>query len=707
MAATARTPRNFRRIGAHITRRNDASSAAHVQRKTKILFALHSTSQISIKADYNETLLPALRNIENVSWDNEHSKWMIPATIAAYTRAMRSLPLQTPNLNIELEPLPPTIVQLMKEEASIEDTREVREANVAELLCRIQPSALWGSLKSFQKTGVCEGLNRNGRLLLGDEMGLGKTVQALAIALAYSDEWPVLVVCPSSLRLTWKAEIMKWLQLSDDEIHVSLKSSDLFKKPQVGEKRTSTSIAGPRKRTAASAGPRRTQSASDTQEESLQALGKAKFYVISYELAMKNSIAIANQQFKFVICDESHYIKNRLAKRTHKMIPIVQKAKRALLLSGTPVLSRPAELFSQLNALRPDLFADFERFGASNLAELKYAMEMSVFVQRLKKDVSLELPEKIRQPVLVDISAKDKSEMKKMLNDLKKLDNKLNDGRASMREKRQAKETKQQLMNELFVKSGTAKIPAVTDFADVLFQKSHTSKVIIFAYHANMMDAVVDHAKKHNIEFIRIDGRTDRQTRQTVCEKFQTEARVRLAIVSITAANIGLTLSAADTVLFAELFWNPSQLLQAEDRAHRIGRVGPMEIKYILALDTIDSYQWRLVKRKLKIVGEALDGSKTQVTLDTVEEEDERGTNDFLNSIGANVTCDTDDDSSSESDLEIDEDILAELTEAANLVEREIDQEPGTETTEIDEENTSPTTPTPSNTTADIAPSTE
>ncbi|KAF7722441.1 hypothetical protein EC973_003143 [Apophysomyces ossiformis] len=720
-AAAARTPRNFSRPNNLLTRPNTSRRSDNSQQKLKIEFALYSTSHISIKADYNETLLPALRNIDNASWDAEQSKWMIPATIDAYNRALQMLPLKTPNLNIDLSPLPPTIVQLMKEEAAVEETREVREADVAELLCRVQPSKLWNRLKPFQKAGVCEGLNRNGRVLLGDEMGLGKTVQALAISLAYSDEWPVLVICPSSLRLTWKAEIIKWLDLSDDQVHVSIKSSDMFKSPEAGQKRKSTSRPTARKRAAASTGPRRIGPTDDSHDVDAESSNNVKFYVTSYDLAMKNATAINDKQFKFVICDESHYLKNRLAKRTTKIVPIVQKAKRALLLSGTPLLSRPIDLFPQLTALRSDLFPEFSRFGlrycnarhnvfgwdysgASNLAELKYAMEMSVLVRRLKKDVLLELPEKTRQSMIVNIAEKDKSEMRTMMKKINQLNADLKNSRTTLRNKQLAMEAKQQLMTEMYAKSGTAKIPAVTDIVEHLFEKSTTSKILVFAHHRNVMNAIEQLSEKRKIDFIRIDGTTNQQSRQALCEKFQTTANVRIAILSITAANAGLTLNVADIVLFAELFWNPSQLLQAEDRAHRIGRVGPVEIKYVLAMDTIDTHQWDLVKKKLKVIGETLDGYQAENTL-KASEQPRRGQNSsFLRSIGAYATDDSDQGSDSEDDeLDLDEEFLAELTHAAELAEQQPPQEANSDLSQAAEQNTSPTTPTPSGEMPDTA----
>ena len=73
------------------------------------------------------------------------------------------------------------------------------------------PAKMKENLYVFQKKGVEFGLSRFGRVLLGDEMGVGKTIQALAISYIYKQDWPLLIIAPSSLRYTWKDEITKWI----------------------------------------------------------------------------------------------------------------------------------------------------------------------------------------------------------------------------------------------------------------------------------------------------------------------------------------------------------------------------------------------------------------------------------------------------------------------------------------------------------------
>ena len=134
----------------------------------------------------------------------------------------------------------------------------------------------------------------------------------------YKDDWPVLIVCPSSIKLIWKHELLKWLpgEISEREIQVFSSGKDGFIKD-------------------------------------------AKIYIFSYELATKMSESIDHMEFKIVIADEAHYLKSKDAKRSKLLLPILTKAKRVLLLTGTPILSRPIELYNLVKTLRPDMIRNF------------------------------------------------------------------------------------------------------------------------------------------------------------------------------------------------------------------------------------------------------------------------------------------------------------------------------------------------------------
>lgn len=280
------------------------------------------------------------------------------------------------------------------------------------------------------------------------------------------------------------------------------------------------------------------------------------------------------------------------------------------MLSGTPAMSRPAELYTQIAAVQPAFFPQFHSFGlrycdarkmpwgwdysrSSNLTELKILLEESIMIRRLKSDVLSQLPAKQRKMVVVapeGISAKTKAALA-----------------AEAKKMAKGYESKQQEKEALLLfynRTAEAKIHSVIEYILELLE-SGNDKFLVFAHHKIMLDAVVAELENKHVEYIRIDGSTPSVERQSLCQKFQFLEKQVVAVLSLTAANMGLTLSAADLVVFAELFWNPGILIQAEDRAHRIGQTSSVNVHYLVAKGTADDYLWPMIQEKIKVLGEA------------------------------------------------------------------------------------------------------
>eukprot|EP00601_Ochromonadales_sp_CCMP2298_P012450 CAMPEP_0173268678 /NCGR_PEP_ID=MMETSP1142-20121109/30453_1 /TAXON_ID=483371 /ORGANISM="non described non described, Strain CCMP2298" /LENGTH=127 /DNA_ID=CAMNT_0014204933 /DNA_START=240 /DNA_END=623 /DNA_ORIENTATION=+ len=124
------------------------------------------------------------------------------------------------------------------------------------------------------------------------------------------------------------------------------------------------------------------------------------------------------------------------------------------------------------------------------------------------------------------------------------------------------------------------------------------------------MDGLSKYLTRRGEEFIRIDGTTPSKERHARAQRFQNAPRCRVAVLAITAAGIALTLTAAATVHFAELYWTPGALLQAEDRAHRIGQTSTVRVTYLLANNSADDLLWPLVRKKMQLLGEIVEGNK-------------------------------------------------------------------------------------------------
>ena len=168
-------------------------------------------------------------------------------------------------------------------------------------------------------------------------------------------------------------------------------------------------------------------------------------------------------------------------------------------------------------------------------------------------------------------------------------------------------------MGDAWQKSGLAKASSVAAYALDLLQNAGT-KILVFAHHKSVMDALEQNlvrGLKGAKAMMRIDGTTPPRERQRLVEAFQNNPSTRLALLSVTAAGTGLTLTAASAVLFAELHWTPGVLVQAEDRAHRIGQHASVNVHYLVLKDesqSVDMALWRAIGNKVKVVGKTIDG---------------------------------------------------------------------------------------------------
>lgn len=136
--------------------------------------------------------------------------------------------------------------------------------------------------------------------------------------------------------------------------------------------------------------------------------------------------------------------------------------------------------------------------------------------------------------------------------------------------------------------------------------KGSEDKFLIFAHHICVLDAISEMLARVGVRNIRIDGSTRPDIRKSNVDSFQNDPNIRCAVLSMKACSSGLTLTAASTVIFAELDWNPSIMLQAEGRAHRIGQAQQVKSFFLIAPGTSDDIMWnklQLKQRNLNPVG--------------------------------------------------------------------------------------------------------
>ena len=141
-------------------------------------------------------------------------------------------------------------------------------------------------------------------------------------------------------------------------------------------------------------------------------------------------------------------------------------------------------------------------------------------------------------------------------------------------------------------------------------------KFILFAHHRTVLDSLEEFLQKKHTAYIRIDGDTDIQKRFKLVEQFQTSKQCLVALLSINATATGITLTSAAMVVFAELSWTPAIMIQAEDRAHRIGQKNDtVDVRYLYGRDTLDEYIFRKLSEKMTIVSTTLDNVEADMGL--------------------------------------------------------------------------------------------
>ncbi|XP_048454898.1 DNA annealing helicase and endonuclease ZRANB3 isoform X2 [Rhincodon typus] len=479
-------------------------------------------------------------------------------------------------------------------------------ADEFDILLSTLPEKLNRRLLPFQKEGIKFGFERNGRCMIADEMGLGKTIQAIALAYLYKQEWPMLIVVPSSVKYPWIEEIEKWItELNPDDLNLIESKNDIGRIPT------------------------------------------SKITIVGYGLLTTDAQtlidALHDQNFQVVIVDESHYIKSRNAARSTILVPIVQKAARAVLLTGTPALSRPEELFMQIDALYPRKFGTWTNYakkycnahlryfgkraqwdckGASNLDELHRYLS-NIMIRRMKDEVLAQLPPKIRQQIPFDLSKEAAKEMNGSIEEWEKLMREL---RSSSAETDNPFIQVMGLITRMYKQTAVAKAGAVKDYIRMMLRDTKL-KFLVFAYHLTMLQACTEAAIESKARYIRIDGSIPSSERIHLVHQYQNDPETQVAILSIKAAGQGLTFTAATHVVFAELFWDPGHLLQAEDRAHRIGQCSSVHIHYLIARGTLDSLMWSMLKRKTRVTSNTLNGIMQHLEV----EEGDKEKWDFLN----------------------------------------------------------------------------
>ncbi len=438
-----------------------------------------------------------------------------------------------------------------------------------------QPAGMQGELREYQLTGMGwlnflaqAGLNG----ILADDMGLGKTAQTLAHLQWLKNQTakkhrknrngPFLVVAPTSLLSNWAREAQQFTPGLTTRIW----------------------HGGDRK---------------DWPLEN----DSADIVITSYALALRDHDELSSHGFKTLVLDEAQTIKNPNAKITQalKAMPVEHR----LCLTGTPLENHLGELWSLFDFLMPGMLDSQKRFAQHFRTPIEKhgnqvrqarlnAVVQPFMLRRRKEDVAKELPEKteiVQAIALGDKQAKLYESIRlAMQARVKKLLEQRGLARSHIEMLDALLKLRQTCCHPQLVKVPAARKvteSAKTEFALEMIRElvAEGRKILLFSQFTEMLGLLEPELKKSGIAYVKLTGRT--RKRDVVIDAFQ-QGDVPLFLISLKAGGTGLNLTAADTVIHYDPWWNPAVERQATDRAHRIGQDKPVFVYKLVVKDTLE-----------------------------------------------------------------------------------------------------------------------
>jgi SNF2 family DNA or RNA helicase len=463
-------------------------------------------------------------------------------------------------------------------------------------------------LYPFQKEAV-DKLESVTSILIADDMGLGKTVEAIALDCRRRRSLQTLQSANKTLIVAPLSALGSWA------LHLKM----IWPKARV-------IVINPKRR-----------------QDLIDALGDPYHYYVIHWEALRLIKELQDIKWWHIIADEVHKAKNRKAQQTIALWK--QRTKYKTGLSGTPADNAPQDLWSVLHWLYPRTWSSYWRFanyyikiqvhtlggyclaqgcgqnhktgfrkivGVANVDELMGELQ-PYYIRRIKEDVLEELPDKYYTQILVDLDPKQRRIYNQMRSDmlawvgahehepiaapivvaqltrLKQFA--LSYAGLKVMEKNDASGTPR-TYTRVCLEEPSSKLDAVMDII-----QDTNRPIVVFSESKQIINLLAKRLNRAGISFVVLTGDTSQNDRDRNINLFQS-GKIRVFAGTIKAGGIGITLTAASTVVFLDRTWNPSQNRQAEDRLHRIGQKDAVHVIDIVARDTVDGGRLQMLKQK-------------------------------------------------------------------------------------------------------------
>lgn len=358
---------------------------------------------------------------------------------------------------------------------------------------------------------------------------------------------------------------------------------------------------------------------------------EAKFTIVHYDAVKKWQKEIQAGGFTIIILDEAHKIRNPKTQRTKLIMESINVLSplKIWLLTGTPIDNRPIDYFHLLKIIKHPIaknwmkyverycdgsmnkWGQWETKGASNLEEL-HRLTQDTFLRRLKSNAGIDLPDKYRKAIFLEL--KNKKGYDQVIEDYRKKKYELlvdEIGYDGLEDDVQVEKMTELLLHRQFCAMEKINDGSLIDLVDNIVEENDTNKVIVFTNFRKVIDTVYEHFGPDACSFI--DGRIlDPKKRLEIMDDFNVNPKKRVIVINIKAGGTGLNGQGANYVIVNDMDWVPSAMLQAEDRAYRIGQKRDVNVLYPIYDKTVEDILYHVVEEKMRIISTVIEGKKEQ-----------------------------------------------------------------------------------------------
>ncbi len=448
------------------------------------------------------------------------------------------------------------------------------------------PHVLMPVMRSYQKAGfqwlkMLQNFHLGG--ILADDMGLGKTIQAISVLSELHANTMSLVICPKTLLYNWAAEIEKFNPSLNYIIYEGNKE----------------------------------------ERAALLETSNVQIFIASYSIIMNDLEELQSIFFNYVILDEAQHIKNAGALRSKAIKKL--NARYRLALTGTPMENNPTELWSIFDFLLPGYLPSPRKFKSEYVSPLLEKHEkqehlaalISPFIlRRKKKDVLIELPDKQEQISYCRMSPLQEKLYVEVIESVKKnfinRYNQIDTGNyihvlAALTKLRQICNHPALVQKDLKTLSDlSGKMEQLMIILEDAIESGR--KVLVFSQFVETLKLIRQYLAKKRIVFEYMDG--DTKLRHKRVDNFNNNANVRAFLISLKTGGFGLNLTAADTVVLVDPWWNPMGENQAIDRAHRIGQTKKVNVYKLITLGSVEEKILNLQRDKIEMFENIIEGGQ-------------------------------------------------------------------------------------------------